>query len=106
MFPDLPIEVRLENYKPTGKGKNMRTEGKMNMSIFYKNNEYDSISQLSGGERDRVNLAFILAVNDMIGGEILFLDECLSSLDTETNTDIYMFLKNNCQHRLIIAVLT
>ncbi len=104
MFPDLPIEVRLENYKPTGKGKNMRTEGKMNMSIFYKNNEYDSISQLSGGERDRVNLAFILAVNDMIGGEILFLDECLSSLDTETNTDIYMFLKNNCQHRLIIAV--
>ena len=55
MFPNTSIEVRLENYRPTGKGKNVKTKGQMNMTIFYKNNEYDSIGQLSGGEKDRVN---------------------------------------------------
>ena len=104
MFSGNIINVRLENYRPTGKGKNVRTKGQMNMSIFYKNNEYDSINQLSGGERDRVNLAFILSVNDIIGSKILFLDECLSSLDAETNTDIFLFLKQHCDHRLIIAI--
>ena len=104
MFVKLPIEVKLENYKPTGKGKNLKVTEKMNMSIEYDGNVYDSMRQLSGGESDRVNLAFILAINDMIGSKFLFLDESLSSLDAEINTEIFLFLKQNCDNRLIITV--
>ena len=104
MFPNDPMEVTLENYKPKGKGKNAVMIEKMNMSIYYNNNEYDSVSQLSGGERDRVNLAFILAVNDLIGSKMLFLDECLSSLDSNTNTDVFLFLKKHTEGRLIVAI--
>lgn len=83
MFED-PMEVRLEN---TGKAK-------MTTTINYNGKEYTSIDELSGGERQRVNLAYILGVNDMLGSGILFLDECLNNLDSQTNMEVIQFIRD------------
>lgn len=104
MFGDNSIEVTLATSKETGKGSKAQEKQQMNMKLFYKNNAYDSINQLSGGEKDRVNLAFILAVNDVIGNNVLFLDECLASLDAETNSDIFLFLKQYCSDKTILVI--
>jgi exonuclease SbcC len=53
----------------------------INFEIYYRGNIYDSINYLSGGEKDRLSLAFTIAFFCVTGGQILILDECLSSLD-------------------------
>jgi DNA repair exonuclease SbcCD ATPase subunit len=101
MFEDNPIIVQLENCKKDSKN-NIKL--KMNLSILYKGSVYDSIDQLSGGESDRISLAFILAINEMMNSPILMLDECLASLDGETNTDIFELLRDIANNKLILVV--
>lgn len=76
---------------------------KIHTNIQYKGNEYDTIQQLSGGEIDRVNLASICGMNMMLDSPLLILDESLSSLDSETNTEILTFLKEYAKHKLILV---
>lgn len=71
--------------------------------LNYKGNEYDSLNQLSGGEFDRVNLASVCGVNTQVGSNMLILDESLSSLDTENNTEILEFLRELSKEKLIIV---
>lgn len=69
--------------------------------IHYKGYEYDSISQLSGGEFDRAVLASVCGVNAMMNSPFMFLDESLSSLDADNNTEILSFLKDISGDKLI-----
>ena len=71
--------------------------------IQYKGHSYEDISQLSGGEFDRCVLASVCGVNTMLGCGIVILDESLSSLDADTNTDIINFLKEFSETKLIIV---
>lgn len=76
---------------------------KVDTTIKYKGNEYDSIDQLSGGEFDRCTLASICGINSMLNSPLLILDESLSSLDADNNTEILRFLKELAQDKLVIV---
>ena len=95
------IGVRLESIKQT---KTKGAKIKMNVAVEYKGYKYSSIDELSGGERQMCELSFLLAVNDMLGSRILLLDECLNNLDSETNTDVLLQLKDLVGDRLVLVV--
>jgi len=90
-FPDDPMYVKLDIVNQT----------EIKTIINYKGYEYDSITQLSGGEFDRCVLASVCGVNTMMNCPMLFLDESLASLDAENNTDILGFLKELSTTKLI-----
>ncbi len=98
-FADHQLSAALES---AHKGKKIQTL-KINTAINYKGNEYDNISQMSGGEFDRCTLASICGINSMLGSPILVLDESLASLDTDTNTEIIRFLSELAEDKLIIV---
>jgi exonuclease SbcC len=98
MFED-PIEVYLQGSKTTAKG-DYRTV--LNTVVIYKGEE-TSIDDLSGGEEQRCELAFLLAVNDMIGSPMILLDECLNNLDSEINMETITHLRDLAEHKLIFV---
>lgn len=98
-----PINVKIQDGKQTGKGKNIKMQNKINIQITLNNQEYDDPSQLSGGESDTINLALILSINDVVGSKILLLDESLSAMDGESNADILTFLRQNSKDKLILV---
>ena len=95
------ISVRLESYKLT-KSKNLKTQ--MNVTVEYRGHKYNNIDELSGGEKQRCELAFLLAVNDMLGSQIILLDECLNNLDSGVNMDVLLQLKKLVGNRLVMVV--
>lgn len=76
---DDPITVRLRLFKTLK--SDGRTKPNVNLSILYKGAEYDSISQLSGGESARISMGVVLALNRVVGGNLLMLDECFGGLN-------------------------
>jgi DNA repair protein SbcC/Rad50 len=99
LFED-PISVRLENTKTTTRG-DIRTQ--MNTVVRYKG-EDSSMDDLSGGETQRVELAFLLAVNDMIGSNMILLDECLNNLDAEINMEVLSQLRDLSEGKMILVI--
>jgi DNA repair exonuclease SbcCD ATPase subunit len=100
-FPDEDIRVELkttQETKSTGKEKIS-----LNFELQYRQLIGD-LSFLSGGEKDRVNLAFTLAFSEMINNRILLLDECISSLDTETTNIVLENIKEKYKGKLVILV--
>lgn len=76
---------------------------KIDVKINFKGNEYDNIQELSGGEFDRCTLASVCGINTMLNSPILILDESLSALDSDTNTEIIRFLSDLSKTRLILV---
>lgn len=100
-FPDEDIRVELkttQETKSTGKEKIS-----LNFEVQYRQLTGD-LSYLSGGEKDRVNLAFTLAFSEMINNRILLLDECISSLDSETTNVVLENIKEKYKGKLVILV--
>lgn len=100
-FVDDDILVEL---KTTQEGK---TSGKekvaLNFEVTYRGMSGD-LSFLSGGEKDRVNLAFTLAFSELVDTRLLLLDECISSLDAETTNVVLEHLKEKYKGKLMIVV--
>lgn len=99
MFEE-PIHVRLESVKEVGKV----TKLQVHTLIEYHGETYDNIDELSGGEKQRCELAFLLAVNDMLGSPMLLLDECLNNLDSTINTEVLTFLREICEDKMLLVV--
>lgn len=78
---DEPIVIRLELMK-TGKTTQVQRNN-VHLSISYKGGEYDSLSQLSGGEGRRLSLALSLSLSRLNSFPLLLLDESLTGLDEE-----------------------
>ena len=100
-FPDEDIKIELkttQETKSTGKEKIA-----LNFDLSYRQINGD-LSYLSGGERDRVNLAFTLAFSEIINNRVLLLDECISSLDAETTNIVLESLKEKYKGKLVILV--
>ena len=98
------ISVTLENHKSDRKSKSKGSKLQMNTSVLYRGKLYNSIDELSGGEKQKCNLAFLLAVNSMVGSPFLFLDECLNNLDGSTNMDILTYLRGVADKKLVLVV--
>lgn len=85
---DNPITVCLRLYKElkSGTRTEKKTKAQVNLNVYYKGVEYDSLSSLSGGEGDRVSFALLLSLNRLSPSPFLILDEPFSSLNDELRT--------------------
>jgi ABC-type glutathione transport system ATPase component len=100
MFEE-PISIGINCVKDKGK-KGLRVQ--FNTKIEYRGYVYDDVEELSGGERQKCDIAFLFAVNDMIGAKILMLDECVNELDATANTEILTLIKEMCGHKMVLVV--
>tara|TARA_R110002072_G_scaffold45565_5_gene126841 strand:- start:25640 stop:28453 length:2814 start_codon:yes stop_codon:yes gene_type:complete len=102
LFTHAPITVEI---KTTRTLKNKKISQRFDLQIFYGESSYDSVRQLSGGEKDRLSLAMTMAMNKKYGGTLLFLDETLSSLDSELKGAVVGLLKDfSSANRTVITV--
>jgi DNA repair exonuclease SbcCD ATPase subunit len=102
MFED-PIVVRLECTKDTKTG-GIGSKIKLNTYIDYKLGEYSKVEELSGGELQRCELAFVLAVNDMVGSDILIFDESFNEMDQTINANVLSLVRDMCYNKLVLVV--
>jgi len=101
-FKDDPMNIEIESFKEAKNNKGP-SKPQINLKIDYKAMECEPAS-LSGGERDRLDLAFTLALSEIFGSRILLLDECISSLDYETSSYVLEGIKDNYKGKNIIVV--
>jgi len=99
-FQDEDISVCL---KTTQETKDKKEKTSLNFNVQYKNLSGD-LKFLSGGERDRVNLAFTLAFAELVQNKILLLDECISSLDAETTNIVLEHIKERYKGSMVLLV--
>ena len=59
---------------------------------------------LSGGEKDRILLAFTLAFSELNHSSLVLLDECINSLDQETTEIIINGIKTLYSGKNIICI--
>jgi len=100
LFEDMSIKLTL--FK-TGK-MTKKTKPTVNIEITYKSEVFDSFSTLSGGEKDRLSLAFTLVFSKLCNSKFIFLDECMSSLDEGLRQKCLDIIKRNGKDRVIINV--
>lgn len=92
------------------KTSSQKSEGKyleravINFEVKYKNLTFDSVSVLSGGEKDRLSLALSIAMAICVNSKFLILDESLSSLDEGMRDICVQELKKYTEGRTIINV--
>lgn len=101
MFFSEPISVSLQLYKVLKTKKHIKPG--LNLSIKYKGTDFDNISQLSGGEGDRISLALVLALNQVSNSPVILLDECVSSLDGSIKESCVSAMKQ-LENKTIICV--
>lgn len=102
MFED-DISAKLTVKKFTKKG-DIAARPSINIKVLYNGAVYDDIDDLSGGERQQCDLAFLLAVNDMLGSNMILLDECLNNLNAEINMSTLTFLRDFCGDKQVLVV--
>ena len=98
-FRSDPISIRLVPFKKT----KTQLKHQIELEVLYKNTEM-SIASLSGGERDRVVLAFMMALTEMSNSPFLLLDECVSSLDQDTANIVFNFIQSRCKSKCTILI--
>lgn len=98
-FEKEPIQVILSTFKMVKDTKKTQ----LNITVNYKGNQIDLIN-LSGGEYDRVVLAFTLTFAELTQSPILLLDECVSSLDQENAEMVFDCIKSYCKNKIVIIV--
>lgn len=86
LFDD-PIVVKLCASKT-----NLNGETKMQMSTFI-DYRCTNIKNLSGGERQKCELAYVLAVNELLGGRFVFFDECAAHIDEGMQKEILDYVR-------------
>jgi len=101
LFPDEPCSVFLQPFKQT---KDTSIKDKFSISIKYKGCEYGDINEISGGEYDRIVLAYQLALNSFYNSPILMLDEAFSAVEDELFVLAMDALKVIAQNKLILVV--
>lgn len=100
-FPDDPLVLRLNTHKESKSKKKARPE--VNISLHYKSRECDHNS-LSGGELQRLILAFSLAFTERFNLPFVLLDECTSNLDAELTGEVVDAIKKYQHDRPILLV--
>lgn len=99
MFID-PTNVYISIDKKNSKGKNVQ----LLTTVSHKNKIYDDINEFSSSEKQRIELSFLLAINDMLDSKILILDEMFGTLDSTTNFQVIDMLKKFVGNKLFLVV--
>jgi exonuclease SbcC len=100
-FKDEPLTSQLMPYKETLK---KQKKPSIELLIEYKGYSIKEYENLSGGESERLMLAYTLACADFLHSGLVFLDECTASLDINNANDVYDCLKNCEQDRMYLII--
>jgi DNA repair exonuclease SbcCD ATPase subunit len=95
------INVTLHTFRETQDGEK---KAEIDVRII-KDGEVVPIDGLSGGEYDRVSLAFFLAFNRASKCDFILLDECLASLHPELVEEIVDTIKEKMSDKLVMFTL-
>jgi len=98
---DISVKLFIKRYNKNGE---LSLRPTITVKVEYKGTVYDNIDELSGGERQQCDLSFLFAVNDMLGSNMLLLDECLNNLNTEINTNTLTFLRELSENKQVLVV--
>lgn len=100
-FFEDPISIEITPFKETKDGEQLSVQ----IQVFYRGCNC-KVSELSGGEQARLELAICLTINSLGNSSLLLLDECFSSLDAETSEEILELLKTFAseQNKLVISI--
>ena len=99
-FQDNPIKVLLSPYTYD---KKQKEKSQITISVDYKGMETD-ISCLSGGELQRVIIAYNLALSELFSVPMILLDECTSNLDQELTETVVKGIKYNFESKSVILI--
>ena len=99
-FEDNSMNIELHAFKEK---KRQEKKSQINIKINYKDCETD-ISSLSGGELQRVVIAFNLTLSEMFNIPFLLLDECTSNLDQDLTNTIINGIKSSFPDKKIIII--
>lgn len=99
-FVDDGMTITLKTFK---EDKKKKTKAQINVEISYKGMDC-TISMLSGGELQRLMLAFNLGISDMYNLPFIMLDETMSNLDEDTTQTIVDGIKEKCKDKLVIII--
>jgi exonuclease SbcC len=95
------VSIILEPYKEDKSGEKKNCID----VVILKDGEKVPLDSLSGGEFDRVALAFFLAFNKVAKSDLIMLDECLASLHSELVEDIVEMIKTKLSNKLVLFTL-
>ena len=100
-FTKDPLILQLSTQKETKTKKTSKPE--INIILDYKGRECDHTS-LSGGELQRLILAFTLAFTERFNLPFLLLDECTSNLDQALTSEVVSVIKKYQHNRPVLLV--
>ena len=95
-----PISVSITMIKRT------RNNTKMSLEICaqYRGHRYTDMADFSQGETIKINLAFILALNQLVNSPFLLLDEIMVNVDPTVRDEVYAILKEISEDRPIFVI--
>jgi DNA repair exonuclease SbcCD ATPase subunit len=96
----LRVELRLARELKTKQA----LKHEVSFLVSQQGNALDGLSQLSGGEGDRVSLALSLSLNRLSACPFLLLDEALSSLDTEAKSQALQAVRELNPGKTVLCV--
>lgn len=99
-FQTDPITIRLYVKEDE---KSASRNGQLCLSVDYKGMDAD-LSILSGGELQRVVIAYNLAMSEIFSVPMILLDECTSNLDQELTEIVVKGIKYNCKGKTMIMI--
>lgn len=98
---DEPIAVVLQCFKTLKSTK--RDKPEVNLFIRYRDHEYSDISNMSGGEGDRVSLALSLSLNHVSGSGLMLIDEALQSISSDGKASCVEAFKNHVNPVIVVS---
>jgi chromosome segregation ATPase len=100
---DDDIHVELQLFREI-KSKKRQTPH-VNCIIHYKGAKYTNINLISGGERNRLNLGMILALNLVSSSPLIILDECTNFLNNRLRSRCISAARKLVEgHKTVLAV--
>lgn len=100
IFEDISIHLGMFK-KLKGKGD---LKPQFNMKVLLKDNEYDNLNFLSGGEKDRISIALTLTLSTLLNKPIIMFDESMSSLDEEMRERCLELIKKYAGDKILINI--
>lgn len=98
---EIPISISIQRSTST-----QRKKVSLSTHIEYKGDVYETIEEMSGGEVQRINLAFLLTCCDVLKSKIVLLDESLNNLNSELNSEAITYIKNYFSNNKVVLVVS
>lgn len=76
----------------------------VNFEVYYRNNTFKKIDELSDGEQDRISFALMLALSIRTSSPLLLLDECMASIDGYHRERCLKALRVYARNKIVIHV--